>query len=119
LNHPVKFYSTLTPGSVVLDFDGLRLDAKFISYNGSIDDSFTLLKGDQLDAPELNIVRVGGQAIITWPATPPGFELQSKTTLDDSPWLPMNTGITTDGDRKSVTIPATAERQFFRLKSIP
>jgi len=44
LNHPAFFVSTNQLGSMVLDFNGSRLDAKFIRENGQITDYFTMLK---------------------------------------------------------------------------
>jgi hypothetical protein len=49
LNHPAMFISTNLLGSVVLDFNGPRLDAKFIRENGQVTDYFTMLKVN--DAP--------------------------------------------------------------------
>jgi hypothetical protein len=45
LNHPAMFISLNNLGSMVLDVDGNRLDAKFLRETGAIADSFTLLKG--------------------------------------------------------------------------
>jgi hypothetical protein len=45
LNHPAMFISLNRLGSMVLDVDGTRLDAKFLRETGAIDDSFTILKG--------------------------------------------------------------------------
>lgn len=45
LNHPAMFISLNQLGSMVLDVDGNRLDAKFLRETGAIDDSFTILKG--------------------------------------------------------------------------
>ena len=42
--HPVMYASLRYLGSVVLDVNGDRLDAKFLRSNGAIEDSFTLLK---------------------------------------------------------------------------
>ena len=42
--HPAMVVSLLKMGSMVLDFNGNSLDAKFISSTGSIDDQFTLNK---------------------------------------------------------------------------
>lgn len=44
LDHPVMVHSALTLGSVVLDFDGDRVDGRFITANGVVNDSFTLIK---------------------------------------------------------------------------
>ncbi|MEO8348372.1 MAG: fibronectin type III domain-containing protein, partial [Acidobacteriota bacterium] len=45
LNHPAMFISLNQLGSMVLDVDGNRLDAKFLRETGAIDDSFTIVKG--------------------------------------------------------------------------
>jgi len=45
LNHPAMFVSLNQLGSMVLDVDGNRLDAKFLRETGAIDDSFTIVKG--------------------------------------------------------------------------
>jgi acid phosphatase type 7 len=46
LNHPAMFVSLNRLGSVVIDVDGDRLVAKFLRENGTVDDSFTMVKGD-------------------------------------------------------------------------
>jgi hypothetical protein len=45
LNHPAMFVSLNELGSLVLDFDGMRLDATFIDDVGAVRDAFTVLKG--------------------------------------------------------------------------
>jgi hypothetical protein len=44
LNHPAMFISLNTLGSMVLDVDGGRLDAKFLDSTGATQDYFTILK---------------------------------------------------------------------------
>ena len=44
LNHPAMFISFNTLGSVVLDVDGLRLDAMFLNSAGTVDDHYTIIK---------------------------------------------------------------------------
>jgi len=44
LNHPAMFISLNQLGSMVLDIDGARLDARFLRENGAVDDSFTIIK---------------------------------------------------------------------------
>lgn len=48
--HPVMNTSLLTLGSVVLDINENRLDAKFISSTGTVDDYFTLIKEGNSDS---------------------------------------------------------------------
>jgi hypothetical protein len=45
LNHPAMFLSLNELGSVVLDIDGNRADAKFIDEAGQVRDYFTVIKG--------------------------------------------------------------------------
>lgn len=121
LNHPIKYYSVLTPGSVVLDVHGLRLDAKFISGSGTVDDWFTILKEDYPGAPRpsLKVTRAGNDAVISWPTSVPDYRLERRPDFDSSPWLPVNADAVTNGRRKSVSLPVTEDRQFFQLKSVP
>jgi len=43
-NHPAMFYSALSLGSVVLDFNSNRLDAIFLRETGATNDSYTIIK---------------------------------------------------------------------------
>lgn len=45
LNHPAMYISLQQLGSMVLDINGNRLDAKFLRETGAVDDSFTIIKG--------------------------------------------------------------------------
>jgi Calcineurin-like phosphoesterase/Purple acid Phosphatase, N-terminal domain/Fibronectin type III domain len=51
LNHPAMFISLLNYGSMVLDVNGNRMDAKFLRENGTVADSFTIIKGLPPEAP--------------------------------------------------------------------
>ena len=44
-NHPAMLISLASLGSMVLDVDGTRLDAKFLDDNGVVQDSFNIIKG--------------------------------------------------------------------------
>src|SRR5262249_11289096 len=50
LQHPVSAVSLNVLGSLVLDFDGPRLDASFIDDKAAVRDHFTILKGKEPDA---------------------------------------------------------------------
>jgi hypothetical protein len=45
LNHPVMYISLLKLGSMILDIDGNRLDARFIDNLGATGDYFSIIKG--------------------------------------------------------------------------
>ena len=44
--HPAMYIQMMKLGSMVLDVNGNRLDAKFLRETGAIDDSFTIIKGE-------------------------------------------------------------------------
>ena len=50
LDHPAMFVSLARLGSMVLDFDGLRLDAAFLTETGEVLDHFTLVKTHEIFA---------------------------------------------------------------------
>jgi hypothetical protein len=71
LNHPAMFISLNNYGSMVLDVNGGRLDAKFLRENGVIADSFTIIKGPPATPPNapgaLSATAVSTSAInLTW-----------------------------------------------------
>jgi len=51
LNHPAMFISINSLGSMVLDLDSNRLDAKFLNSAGVVADQFTLIKGSTPPSP--------------------------------------------------------------------
>jgi acid phosphatase type 7 len=51
LNHPAMFISLNNLGSMVLDFDGPRLEAKFVRENGTVADHFTIVKDGSVNTP--------------------------------------------------------------------
>jgi hypothetical protein len=51
LNHPAMFISLNNLGSMVLDVNNDRLDAKFLRENGSVADYFTIIKGSTPPLP--------------------------------------------------------------------
>jgi chitodextrinase len=59
LNHPAMFYSIKNLGSVVLDIDGSRLDAVFISQTGAVLDSFTMINGVDDTPPTIQSAEAG------------------------------------------------------------
>ena len=61
LNHPAMFISLNQLGSMVLDVDGTRLDAKFLRETGAIADYFTMLKTSGR-RPAARPDRAGGHA---------------------------------------------------------
>jgi acid phosphatase type 7 len=121
LNHPAMFYSVLTPGSLIIDVDGRRLDGTFLSYTGSVNDSFTIIKDDYpgMPAPTMSIARSGTNAVVNWPTSLSDYRLESAPLIPAPQWSAVTTSIATNGRNKSVVVPAHQTNRFFRLRRLP
>jgi acid phosphatase type 7 len=72
LNHPAMFISLNNLGSMVIDIDGNRLDAKFLRENGTIADYFSIIKGAvSVPAAPQNLAAApgNGQVALSWTAS--------------------------------------------------
>ena len=116
--HPVMFTSQLRLGSLILDIDGNRLDAKFLSSGGNIRDYFTIEKGPVVtvntpapDATEYG--PVAGQ-----------FSIARTGSTADPLTVAVTAGGTAPGSRFApitlpVTIPAGLAAQTVSITPIP
>ena len=104
--------------SVVLQPDGNVLIAgDFTTVNGVLRPHVARLLGDSA-APSLILARSNAAVILSWPVTGLNFQLQESTNLAlADAWSPVAQLAVINGAQISVTIPASAERNFFRLKS--
>ena len=68
-------------------------------------------------APLLSIVNLGSNATISWAADASvGFNLEEAPNLNSpGSWGSSATTVTTNGNQKSVTIPAVSGMRFYRL----
>jgi len=113
-HHPAMAVKFDGYGSLVLDIDGPRLDAKYLRANGVIDDSFTIDK-----SPFLNIRRNTNSVLISWPTSPAGLALEFSATLPGTNWQAVTNVATVSGASNSVNVNATNAASFFRLRSVP
>ena len=67
LNHPAMYISLLSLGSLVLDLDGGRLDAKFLRENGTVADFFTIQKPTNNHPPNVAMSSPANGATFTGP----------------------------------------------------
>jgi hypothetical protein len=120
LNHPAMFVSLAQMGSVVLDIDGNRLDARFVRDNGLIQDHFTILKGVTVGGLELTAWEFSnGMVTLTWRSVPNTFyHVERATKLESPDWSDVSdsilaTDITTTW--QNVIDPAGAKKLFYRV----
>ncbi|MEO6181549.1 MAG: metallophosphoesterase family protein, partial [Verrucomicrobiota bacterium] len=120
LNHPAMFISLNQLGSLVLDVDGDRLDAKFLRENGAVPaiaDQFTILKRD------VNFTSIQ--------PTPNGMLLQatnvaaSKTNIVQvsstlSNWTSISTNVSSSNRFQFLDAQATnSDLNFYRILRLP
>ena len=103
-DHPVMFVSKRELGSVVLDFNGGRVDARFLRENGKIDDYFTIIKGRGLASTASS--KVAG-TVVTIQATD---ETAAEEGRDPAEFTVTRTGSTRRSLRVSYTVDGTARR---------
>jgi hypothetical protein len=109
-------------GSMILDIDGLRLDARYLTEEGDVRDYFTIDKSALADdvRPTLTLRHAGNQATISWPTSLRPYQLESTEypEVQESwravPGMPVRVG-----RRDSVTIDPARTRELFRLKAVP
>jgi hypothetical protein len=98
LNHPAMFVSLNQLGSMVLDVDGARLDARFIRETGAIADSFTMLKSaDATPTAPTGLVATAGntQVTLAWNAAANAATYNVKrSTTSGGPYTLRQTGLT-------------------------
>jgi hypothetical protein len=92
LDHPAMYVSFNELGSVVLDINGNRLDAQFLTDLGRVDDHYTILKGVSL--PNLRIISAHQQDDVltfTW-RTEPGkyYSVEWATSLVPRNWTTIS-----------------------------
>ena len=69
------------------------------------------------DAPPLRFLPApSGSALLAWPVTTSGWIMEVSTDLAAGSWTPVNHAVVNTANDHTVTVPATALRQFFRLR---
>ena len=105
--------------SVALQPDGnLLIGGDFTIVNGVARPYAARLYGDPIFGPSLKIVRSNAFVKISWPVTALSYHLQGSTNLSPpNAWASVAQPAVTNAGQISVTVPTTAGRKFFRLKS--
>ena len=99
--HPAMYRSVLHVGSLVLDVDGNRLDARMIRETGAVDDYFTLLKTPAqpqipLAPASLSATAGNAQVSLSWPASSGATSYTVKrSTSNGGPYSVLAAGIAT------------------------
>ena len=120
--HPAMFIKLKELGSMVIDVNGSRLDAKFLRETGAIDDHFTILKGGPAEPVRIATVRHHeGNVTAHWKSKAgKTYQLEHATSLENSQWIALGEEITATGATSSWTGPADlpADKSFFRVRQL-
>ncbi|MCW5555255.1 MAG: hypothetical protein KIS67_24225 [Verrucomicrobiae bacterium] len=102
--------------SIAVQSDGnILIGGNFTTVKGVLRPRVARLFGQSVP-PSLNLVRSNALVTLSWPVGAPGFQLQESTNPAlPGAWLPVAQLPVTNGAQISVTVPASAERKFFRL----
>ena len=122
-HHPVMFFEESALGSLVLDIDGHRLDAQFLRENGTVDDTFSIIKGATPGPLRFCTFEIrNGQTIARWKSTAARtYQVEHTPNLEAPQWLPVSALITANGATTSWTnaVPVGESRGFYRVMEVP
>jgi acid phosphatase type 7 len=117
--HPVMFIKLKELGSMVIDVNSNRLDAKFLRETGAIDDYFTILKGMPPEPLRIATFRVrDGVVNAQWKSVAGQFyRVERATRLENPDWQPASDDIEATGATTAWTSPVSpgAEKHFYRV----
>ena len=122
IDHPVMFKSLLRTGSLLLDVQTNRLDAKFLRETGAIDDSFTILKGVPPEPLRLASFRMSTNTLCAKWKSIPGktYRLQTTGSFPTGPWVDASAAVTATGATTSCDcpVPAGVTNSFYRVVEV-
>lgn len=102
---------------MVIEVDGLRLNAQFLRPSGAIDDHFTIDKSDPLNVqPRIDIARNASGVLVSWPTSHPAFNLQA-AEMPGANWQSVARPVSTNGRRNIVTMEHDGRSGVFRLQA--
>jgi len=122
LDHPAMFIYMNAMGSMVLDVNRNRLDAKFLGLDGVLD-SFTILKGADPNGFRISSFGIHEYiATVTWNSVPGRYYIVQYTPNITAPdWADVSGPIlaTENGSSFSDFVPGDAVTGFFRVFLMP
>jgi acid phosphatase type 7 len=116
---PPMFIALNNLGSMILDVDGYRLDAKFLRETGVIADYFTINKGLPTNVrPTMKIVQEDRTAELWWPSSLQEFVVERTAGFEGSvKWATITNAPERIGRQRRLIVPTTNGHRFYRLRS--
>ena len=119
VRHPAMAITANGYGSVVIDVNGSRLDAKYLHSNGNVRDYFTIDKSASDAPPRMSIGRMNHAAAISWPVSSREFAIEWSPTAVGTNWRRIPDVQRLSNRSNFVNIGATNAASFFRLRPLP
>jgi hypothetical protein len=116
--HPAMFIKLKELGSMVIDVNSNRLDARFLRETGAIDDYFTIIKGGEPEPFRMAQFRVqDGLIAARWNSVAGGvYRIQSTPSLEDPDWSDVSEDIEATGNSTTwLGFVEHPEKSFFRV----
>jgi hypothetical protein len=120
--HPAMYANMSGFGSMVIDFDHLRMDVRFLTDGGTVEDWFAIDKRapEPLVRPRLDIRSLAGGVEVSWPTSTRTFQLESRPTVGgDSPWLAVPGASDLWGRSHRWRDTANETNRIYRLRMLP
>lgn len=118
--HPAMRLAQGGFGSMILEIEGLRLDAKFLTDTGDMADWFSMVKGapDAATHPALAIRSDGNQVSLQWPTSLRPYRLESAAGVEPwHSWRTLTVPVTRLGRQNTVSVERNGSNEVFRLKA--
>lgn len=120
--HPVMFVTFNELGSLVLDIDANRLDAKFLRETGAIDDYFTIIKGGPPESFRVCTFNVNeSEVVLRWKSEAGRtYQVEEATTLNpEGAWTAVSQPIMAYGATTSWTnFNSSPTQAFYRCVTL-
>lgn len=119
--HPIMYVTLLELGSLVLDINGSRLDAKFLRETGAIQDEFTIIKGGEPEPFRLaQLIYNGFEVVVRWKSEAGRqYVVEQATGLNPPDWTQFSNTITAYGPTTSWTNYVDSPGQaFYRVQEV-
>lgn len=117
--YPAMYVRIRERGSMVIDVDGNRLDAKFLRETGAIADHFSIQKGAAPKPLRIATYRVTGSAVrVQWKSVAgKSYRVEQAAALDSLEWHPASATIMARGATTGWTnaITLATDQSFFRV----
>jgi hypothetical protein len=120
-HHPAMFLDKQRRGSLVLDISSNRVDVIFLNETGTIDDSFTMVKGNPESFRVFGLTLTNGKISLRWKSTcGQSYQIERSESGHLLDWRPASDPITAVGATTSWSgIVSPGSMSFYRAAQLP